>query len=213
MTHAQYLLLAADAIFRILLAFLCLFRSRAGWIVRPTGPMASWSASGGISVSESSPCPLGQILNLLAVYSLPTLLLRSDVAVLVSRSIRRACPSEAGSRGYTELIVTVFNILDHRINVPRRIRRRFAPFVAQDQKSLRRQGQTGGGPCAGVFLLVAADSASTGLFGLDLGLERCLRHLYCSSCSRPDTRSTHGGPDRSGIHFVLLAFRALTKLE
>jgi len=217
MTHAHYLLLASDAIFRILLAFLFFFVLVPRWIVpadraREVLERLWWNLGLGIIALTL----IGQILTFFRIYSLATLLLSIGLAVLVSRSVRKGVSLPKLIReDYTELIVTGFNILDRRINVPRRLRRwlrrswhRMRSHYAEVPnrwKTLR----------WGLLILVAAGFRFyRPLLGLDLGLSDAYVHLYWLKLLETGHQvDASWGPYPRGMHFVLMAFRVLTNVD
>jgi hypothetical protein len=213
----MYWLMSADAIARIAIAmaFLFLVVPALAWPSRTNATLLQrffWNIGVGIALLTAA----GQLLTLFNLFTAMTLLAVAALVVLLGRSARSGTtPWTVFRRGAENTFLALLNIFDRRVNVPRRIRRRYRLTIAAlragtESRSVRLQ-------IAG-WVALAVIAAGFRLYrplaSANLGFSDTYVHLYLVKLLEEGLQvDPEWGPYPRGMHFLLMAVHHLTNVD
>jgi hypothetical protein len=159
---------------------------------------------------------VGQIFTLANLFSIVTLLLTAGVIILLGRSADRGVPPWTLVKQSSETaFLAVLNIFDGRVNVRRRIRRRYRRTIAAlrqktDSRAVRLQlaGWIGVVGVAGGLRLYRPFASA------NLGFSDTYVHLYLLKLLEEGRQvDPQWGPYPRGMHFLLMSIHHLTNVD
>lgn len=213
----MYWLMSIDALIRIAfaMAFLFVIVPALAWPRRKGATFLEgffWNFGVGIMLITL----VGQVFTLASLFSLVTLLLVAGLVVLFGRSVYlEQSPWTVVRRSFETTFLAFLNILDRRVNVPRRIRRRFRRTIAAlHQKTQPRQVRMQIAGWAALTTVAAGFRLYRPLASANLGFSDTYVHLYFLKLLEEGRQvDPQFGPYPRGMHFVLMAIHHLTNVD
>jgi hypothetical protein len=213
----MYWLMSLDALVRIVLAMALLFVAvpALAWPRRAGTTFLErffWNFGVGLTLLTL----VGQILSLVHLFSVVTLLLVCGVVILVARSVDRGhAPGAVARKSLENSFLASLNILDRRINVRRRIRRKVRRTISAIREKLEPREtrlQLAGWVALGV--IAAAFRLYRPLSTANLGFSDTYVHLYFLKLLEGGQQVDPSfGPYPRGMHFLLMAIHQLTNVD
>jgi hypothetical protein len=213
----MYWLMSADAIIRIAFAMVFLFIIVPA-LALPRRPAATylerffWNLGLGITVLTL----VGEVLTLASLFSLLTLLLVAALIILLGQAAYRGqSPATLVRHSLETAFLAFLNVLDGRVNVPRRIRRLYrrtiAAFRQKTQSRLLRLQIAG---WAALTAIAAGLRLYRPLVSANLGFSDTYVHLYFLKLLEDGRQvDPQWGPYPHGMHFLLMAVHRLTNVD